>query len=240
MNRKPAKFAVLLLIVFFLTSCANNTSVPNVEEELIEEEENNSPQEGGKVVIATTQAVNLDPIQAENEEERSILSLIFEGLVKVDGEGKIQPALAESVQISEDGKYYSFSLRREVTWHDGTTFTSKDVIATFDRIMKIKSDKKTPVQWFQVFNNIQSYDAPDDYTVNISLYKADAGFLYYMDFGICQANALDTKQIEKKLFRIILTHLLEPVPLSLKNGTVKLFYSTRMITIMEANHISTN
>jgi len=204
MIRKSAKAVVLLfillLLISLLTSCADNTTIPK-EDELASEEKVNSPQEGGKVVIATTQAVNLDPLQAENEEEKAILSLIYDGLVKVDGEGKIQPALAQSIQISEDGRNYSFDLRREVTWHDGTVFTSKDVKATFDKIRKIKADKKTPAQWFQVFNNIESYDAPDDYSINISLYNADAGFLYHMDFGICPVSAVDlndTKQNEKE------------------------------------------
>lgn len=49
---------------------------------------------------------------------------------------RIIPDLAESYQISPDGKKVSFTLRKSVRWHDGKTFTSEDVKYNFDRWMK--------------------------------------------------------------------------------------------------------
>lgn len=201
MRRKFAKLAVLLFLVMFLASCSGNTVTPAVEEKP-DAEIVSTPKEGGSIVIATTTAVHLDPVQAITDEQKAIIGLIYEGLVKIDGEGTVKPALAENWEVSEDGRKYSFNLRRDVTWHDGTAFTSRDVKATFDKIVALRKDKKAAIQSFQVFNNIESYEIQDDYSINISLYKPDAGFLYHLDFGLCQAGAggtSDEKQNKEKV-----------------------------------------
>ena len=52
---------------------------------------------------------------------------IYDGLVDYDNDGKMVPMLAESVDVSTDGKTITFNLRKGVTWHDGEAFTSEDV-----------------------------------------------------------------------------------------------------------------
>lgn len=53
--------------------------------------------------------------------------LVFETLVKMDEKGKIAPLLAESWEISEDGRHYIFHLRKDVTFSDGTPLTAQQV-----------------------------------------------------------------------------------------------------------------
>ncbi|RYE62301.1 MAG: ABC transporter substrate-binding protein, partial [Rhizobiaceae bacterium] len=58
---------------------------------------------------------------------------IFEGLTTVDSAGKVQPQLAESWEISSDGKTYTFKLRQGVTFHNGVAFDSSVAKFAIDR-----------------------------------------------------------------------------------------------------------
>ena len=52
---------------------------------------------------------------------------VFEGLTRIGPDGSVQPALAESWTVSDDGTVYTFKLRSGVKFHDGTDFDSADV-----------------------------------------------------------------------------------------------------------------
>ena len=58
---------------------------------------------------------------------------VFEGLTRIDQNGAVQPGLADSWTISEDGLTYTFKLRDGVTFHDGTTMDAEDVKFSLDR-----------------------------------------------------------------------------------------------------------
>ncbi|MEC1750150.1 nickel ABC transporter substrate-binding protein [Bacillus mojavensis] len=63
-------------------------------------------------------------------------SMVYEPLVSYEAGGKLKPHLAESWDISHDGKVYTFHLRKNVTFSDGTTFNAKIVKKNFDSILK--------------------------------------------------------------------------------------------------------
>jgi peptide/nickel transport system substrate-binding protein len=66
----------------------------------------------------------------------AVIGNAFEGLVEYNLETyKMEPSLAQSWTVSEDGKTYTFKLRRGVKWHDGTDFTADDVVFTFANII---------------------------------------------------------------------------------------------------------
>src|SRR5690606_4028682 len=58
---------------------------------------------------------------------------VFEGLTRIGPSGEVLPALAERWDISEDGKVYTFHLRQNVKFHDGTTFDAEDAKFSLDR-----------------------------------------------------------------------------------------------------------
>src|SRR5690606_19613825 len=58
---------------------------------------------------------------------------IFEGLTRIGPSGEVLPALAESWDVSDDGKIYTFRLRSGVKFHDGTEFEATDVKFSLDR-----------------------------------------------------------------------------------------------------------
>ena len=61
---------------------------------------------------------------------------VYEGLFDYDNDGKMIPILAESYEMSGDGKTVTFNLRKGVKWHDGKPFTSADVQFTVMDVLK--------------------------------------------------------------------------------------------------------
>ena len=64
----------------------------------------------------------------------ALLGNVYEGLVQLDEHGEVEPLLAESWEISEDGTEYSFTLREDVTFHDGTPFDAEIVQFSLERL----------------------------------------------------------------------------------------------------------
>ncbi len=63
--------------------------------------------------------------------DEELVSLIFDGLTRYDESGELVPALAQSWTVSDDGLSVRFTLRQDVTWHDGEPFTAADVAFTY-------------------------------------------------------------------------------------------------------------
>lgn len=123
---------------------------------------------------------NLDPTSAAPVAIREVTWLnLYEGLVQIDRNGAVQPLLAESWEVSEDGLSYSFQLREDVTFHDGSSFEAEDVKFTFDRA---RSPDSTNAQK-QIFAPITEINTPDDHTVVITLSEPSGNFLYYLGWG---------------------------------------------------------
>ena len=109
-------------------------------------------------------AVNTSPLQA-------IWQSVMEPLIEVDYEKRqYYGVLAESWQMK--GNRIDFKLRKGVRFHDGSSFTSKDVIASFKRILTDKESLQAPN-----LRNIREMAAPDDFTVVLTLKKSDANAL---------------------------------------------------------------
>ena len=109
-------------------------------------------------------AVNTSPLQA-------VWGSVMEPLIDADYENRgYRGVLAESWQMK--GNKLNFKLRRGVRFYDGTPFSSKDVVASFKRILTDKQSLQAPN-----LENIKEMDAPDDLTVVLTLKKTDANAL---------------------------------------------------------------
>ena len=113
---------------------------------------------------------------------------VLEGLTKINVDGSVTPLLAESWTMDPDGKSYTFKLKRGVKFHDGEAFDASDVKFSFERA---KDEKSTNKAKKAVFDNIRRIDAPDAYTVILTLDNADPNFLFRM--GENTAVILDPK-----------------------------------------------
>ncbi|MEK7080282.1 MAG: ABC transporter substrate-binding protein [Patescibacteria group bacterium] len=87
----------------------------------------------------------INPVYGEtNDVDRTLIGLIYSGLMTYDKDGKIVNDLAESYTVSDDGKTYSFQLKDNIFWQDGKPFTADDIIFTIKTIQN--SDYKSPLR----------------------------------------------------------------------------------------------
>jgi peptide/nickel transport system substrate-binding protein len=122
----------------------------------------------------------LDPTVAAPVSIREVTwANLYEGLVKLDRDGKLQPLLAKSWTIAADGLTYTFALQTGVSFHDGAPFSSADVKFSFDRA---RAPNSTNAQK-QIFAPIDAVETPDPATVVIRLKQPSGNFLYYLSWG---------------------------------------------------------
>jgi peptide/nickel transport system substrate-binding protein len=87
-------------------------------------------------VALTGEPTNLDfTTTAGAAIPQALMSNVYEGLVEIDQEGSIQPLLAESWDISDDRRTYTFNLRPDVTFSNGEAFTADDVKFSIERVL---------------------------------------------------------------------------------------------------------
>lgn len=93
-----------------------------------------------------TDPKTIDPHRATGQPEGRIIFELFEGLLRMMPEGEIdpatnlqpmtpQPAMAKSYEVSEDGKTYTFHLRDNIVWSDGTPVTAEDFVFSWHRML---------------------------------------------------------------------------------------------------------
>jgi peptide/nickel transport system substrate-binding protein len=104
---------------------------------------------------------------------------VFEGLTRIDQNGAVQPGLATDWTISEDGTVYTFTLARDVRFHDGSAFDAEDVVFTFERILDAESRNAQKA----LYEVIESVTAVDSHTVEITLERPIGLFLFDIGRG---------------------------------------------------------
>lgn len=94
---------------------------------------------------------------------------VWEPLVTQDENGTPIPCLAESWEMSEDGKVWTFDLRKDVKFHDGSDFNADVVIANIDRIKpEVKKSRFYPLDINSHYPGLVSYEKVDDTTVKFT------------------------------------------------------------------------
>lgn len=92
------------------------------------------PTTGGELVegiVGTPRFVN--PLLAISDADRDLTALVYSGLMKKNPDGSLSPDLAAGYEISPDGLSYTFTLKEDARFHDGTPVTADDVEFTVNR-----------------------------------------------------------------------------------------------------------
>jgi peptide/nickel transport system substrate-binding protein len=120
---------------------------------------------------------SLDPAQLVEGQQAYVWSGIFDTLLYLDNDGKLQPNAAESWQISDDARTVTLTLRAGMTFSSGAPVDAAAVKATIERT------KKTPgpmQNWLDVVHAVRT---PDNRTVVLELARPDAGLLPALAMG---------------------------------------------------------
>ncbi|NLY44896.1 MAG: peptide ABC transporter substrate-binding protein [Tissierella sp.] len=131
---KKNLIAIFMAIILLLTGCGPANVIDTVYENDDDSTLDLSPTEGGQVIIPLTNFSTLNPLLTTNSHYHYFSKLIFEGLFDFNQDLSIEPKLAESYFIFNEGKTISIKLKNDIQWHDGNSFTSEDVQFTIDVI----------------------------------------------------------------------------------------------------------
>lgn len=116
---------------------------------------------------------SLDPNKAVAAGTKEVYFNMFEGLLKPDSDGNLNPAVASDYKISDDRLTYTFTLRNGIRFHDGTPVTVEDIKFSIDKC----ADTSNGDPLVPAFSNVESVNIVDEGTVEIVLKSADADFL---------------------------------------------------------------
>lgn len=168
-----------------LTGCSGNK---NSTASTSDNNASSEPTEGGSITVGISQDLDsLDPHLAVSAGTKEVLFNIFEGLVKPDADGNLQPAVASDYTISDDAKTYTFTLRDGVKFHNGQDVTAEDVKYSIDRC----ADTSNGEPLVSAFSIIESVNIVDDKTVEINLSEPNTEFAAYMTTAIIPKDYAD-------------------------------------------------
>ena len=129
---------------------------------------------------------SLDPALSTDVPTGRAVSYVFDGLTRFTPDARVEPALAERWTVSPDGLTYTFHLRRGVAFHDGTAFTAKQVVHSFERALNPatkggRAEPLVPIKGAGEFaagkaKSVSGLAAPNDTTVVITLAEPLAAF----------------------------------------------------------------
>lgn len=136
----PAEKLIATVLVAFLVLGAARL-LYRVNEFFLQE----VPARGGELregVIGSPRFLN--PLLALSDADRDVTALVYSGLLRATPEGALIPDIAERVDVAEDGLSYTFKIRENVTFHDGTPVTADDILFTIQKAQDatLKSPKR--------------------------------------------------------------------------------------------------
>ena len=138
------------------------------------------PASGGKWhegIVGSPSFVN--PILATSDADRDLVMLIYSGLMRADGRGRLIPDLAESFEISDDRLSYIFQLKESLKWHDGKPLTAEDIVFTIETAKNPALKSPVRANWEGV-----TAEAIDERSIKFTLNKPYAPFLENTTMGI--------------------------------------------------------
>jgi len=172
---------MLLVIVVLISGCSNSNnsnSTARANNTANNEAAQGSEAQDKTVTVAISSDAGIDRLDAgAYDGSMNVHAMIYEGLVEYGEKGEILPSLAESWDISEDGKVYTFHLRHDVKFSDGTEFNADAVKFSFERWIK------DPANSLNVATAMQSLVVVDEHTITMTFNKAYYPFLTELSFA---------------------------------------------------------
>lgn len=142
-------FRHILLFLTLLAVCASATSASTLR-------------------VAIPAAPNtLDLPSGSDQNAHNIAWHIYDSLTRINANGDVVPALAESWTISKNGREWTFHLRKGVKFHNNETFNANSVVATWER------GRRDRMLWREKFDRVQYVQKVDDVTVKIGTEQPD-------------------------------------------------------------------
>jgi len=172
-------FSLALGLLLLLAACESGSNRqqqpnPNSESSQQSDQPSGEPAGGGTLNVAyPANPATLDPHLTTNQATRDVARNIYEQLVTLNKNYEVVPQLAESYEISEDGKVYTFHLRKGVHFHNGKEMKAEDVVASMEKWLSTSTQGQANLQGAKFLQT-------DEYTVQLTLQKPSLVALYVL------------------------------------------------------------
>ncbi|HNW87524.1 MAG TPA: ABC transporter substrate-binding protein [Candidatus Limiplasma sp.] len=179
---KPINRLLCLLLTAILAFSSSVALAENVDDSLI-------------VGIYSTRTTEIRPLNPQERDIVSVYGTVYESLVTVDDNGLPQPLLAETWSETGNGQTWTFTLRENVTFSDGTPLTANDVVASCKYLLAMANSEDPNARGFYqtIRYMVKDISAPDDRTVVIKAAKRTYyGLLYALTFPVVPASQVDS------------------------------------------------
>ncbi len=151
------------------------------------------PDYGGKLeegIVGSARFIN--PLLAASDIDKDLTSLVYSGLLKVDGSGHLIPDLAENYSISDDGLTYTFKLKDNIYFHDGVRVTADDIVFTVEKAQDPALKSPREINWAGV-----KVTKIDDRTITFTLKQPYSPFIQNATIGILPKHIWRSASIEE-------------------------------------------
>lgn len=189
MKRNWVRAAALALMLLLLPvcGCKKADAEPEQEQQIVLPTPVPEPQpvSGGELRLPMPTNVDLtDPYKVNTEEMLSMYSLIYEGLIRLDGTGKLTASLAETWTADATGKVWTINLRTSARWHGtGKQLSADDVKYSYDRLTAMEGGS----YYSALLSRVESVEVVDNGTVEITMKNKGISALYALTFPILPA-----------------------------------------------------
>lgn len=141
-----------------------------------------------------------NPLLALSDADRDLVALTYAGLMGQGPDGTLVPVLAESYEVSDEGRAYTFVIREDAKFSDGTPVTAEDVVYTVQKAQDPTLKSPEFANWANI-----AVDTIDARTVRFRLPKAYAPFLEDTTLGILPAHLWRNIRSEEFPFSTLMT-----------------------------------
>ena len=189
------KFLIIILsivMIFTFTACGGDSGQGG--DININPEPAGEPVYGGEITVGVTADLDssLDPhVSSSSAGTREILFNVFEGLMKPDSEGNLEPAVAETYSVNDLADEYTFVLRQGVKFHNGQEVTVDDVVWSLSRAAGLETGEPLVSD----VSGIESVEAIDAKTVKVTLKAPDTEFLAHITTAIIPKDIDPEKEV---------------------------------------------
>lgn len=176
MHVRPIAFLLVLGALLLATVACQQEEEPQEQAQTQEQEQEEEAAPGTETLtyVLFEDVTSLDPAVAVDSQSGLVIQNVYDRLVEVAPNGHdIEPGLAESWEVSDDGLTYTFTLHEGATFHDGSPLTAEDVVYSFQRVLAIGQGDA-----FVLADHVEpdGIEAADEQTVTFTLKNPYAPF----------------------------------------------------------------
>ena len=195
---------LILLFLFLTPGCDTGGGAPSASPDASAKPKETatptpSPQMGGELKVPLMAPDSFNPLLTQSRDILNFLNLIFEHPLVLDEKSRPAPSLVEKWEVSEDGRTWTFHVRKDVKWQNGQAMTGEDILFTFQAL---QSGKLGSLYEKDLAGNVNIVEAGlrnnDPYTFFVRLAEPSSEVLDIMTFPVLSKNVYQSPEFMQK------------------------------------------